>query len=506
MLVSHWASAERFIQEANIPSWLSGEDRSRIGAYDLYEAIFWTSPEAFQITLRGQEGEPIHIPSGRQVVETAHRFMAPRLQVITDPLFGTPEARTEADLLFTEFAYRERFYSKFSSNKLHGLMRGDWLWHIWADPTRPEGSRVSIFPLDPSNYFPEYADGDDITRIIAVHIAEPTTNDNGDTVIHKTVYRKQITTGGPSPITVEEYICKADEWGQPGTDMKETVVATLAPEMTLPPEIDAIPVYHIPNVYEAQFGWGSSEMRGIELLMRSINQAITDEELALVLDGLGVWVTDAGSPVDENDEEIPWIVSPGHVVELPTGKSFKREQGVGTLQPYVDHLKYLHDQIDATTGANDITRGRADVAVAESGIALALRMGPILSRMEEKELIITDVMNQMLYDIRKWFMAYEGLPGLEDIRWRPVYGDKLPVNKKEVFDQIVALAGAGPVPLVSGAEARRMLAKLGFSFTEEGILMAEIMSEQSQYAAQQADAIASRIAGEVTGGGTEQLV
>src|SRR3990170_705239 len=300
--VSHWSTLEKFINLALVPQWIQGEDQKRVGAYDMYEAIYWTAPESFQLVMRGQEGEPIFVPSGRQVVDTAHRFIAPGMSVIADPEFGDDTQRQEANLFLTDFARRELLYSKFSAAKLQGIMRGDWLFHLFADPLKDEGSRVSIFPLNPSNYFPEYKDGDDITSIVAVHIAEPVTNDKGDTMVHKTVYRKD-TEGGTPKIMVSEIICPPDEWGQPGTDMVETIDSVVAQEMILPDPITQIPVYHISNIYDPDFGWGSSEMRGIERLMRGINQAITDEELALVLEGLGLYTTDAGSPIDPDTKE-----------------------------------------------------------------------------------------------------------------------------------------------------------------------------------------------------------
>jgi hypothetical protein len=488
----HWASIEDFLKGVPTTQWIDGEDQKRVGAYDMYEAIYWTAPESFQLTMRGQEGQPLYIPSGRQIVNTAHRFTAPQMTVVPDPNFANDAQNGEAALFFTEFARREAFYSKFSSAKLHGFMRGDFLFHIFADPEKDEGKRISIFPLNPSNYFPEYGEGDDITNIVAVHIAEPTTDENGDTIIHKTTYRRD-TEGGTPQITVTETTHEVDAWGQPGTDMPEEVLEELASEMTLPDPIEQIPVYHIPNIYDPEFGWGSSEMRGIERMMRGINQSITDEEISLVLDGLGVYVTDAGGPVDaESGEEIPWTIAPARVIELPTGKDFKRVSGLNTVQPVMDHLKYLHSQLEATTGMNDITQGRFDVAVAESGIALALRMGPILSQSAEKELVITDVMTQMLYDLRSWVMAYEtSIPGIEEIRWIPQYGERLPVNRKERFAEIVTMVDKG---IIDTAEARKLLRELGVGIGEESTIVSGLESDISRVA----DAEARRLGIEST--------
>lgn len=486
--VGHWATIEKFLIRNPAPAWVKGDDQYRVQAYDLYDAVYWAADDAFKIVMRGQEGDPVYVPSGRQVVDTAHRYMANGLRVVFDPEFGTEDQRANAAMFVKDFFAREEFFAKFSAAKLNGIKKGDWLWHIYADPNKSADRKVSIFELDPANYFPD--DGGNVGSINRVIIAEPSLNDKGNTVINRLVYEK-LDNGR---IQVHEDICEAENWGQPGADMEEKVIRVTVEPWLLPEPIDTIPVYHIPNYYEPTFGWGSSEMRGIELLMRGINQSVTDEELALVLDGIGVYVTDAGAPLDENGEETSWVVAVGHVLELPEGKNFQRIQGVGSVTPYQDHLKYLHQQIRSTTGGNDITEGIADVQVAESGIALTLRMQPLLSRMAEKELIVTDRMKQVLFGLGRWFAAYERMEAFLDLRMLPEYEDKLPINRDKLFEQVVKMYTATPVPLISGKEARRILTeKGGFVFTDDDTLSADILKEQSEFQAQTADAIASRV-------------
>jgi hypothetical protein len=498
--LSHWSTIEDTLRSsANLPLWISGEDQSRVAAYDVYEAMYWTAPESFQISLRGQESKPIFVPAGRKIVDTAHRYLAPKLEVITDPIFGDETTRAAADALMLDFVRRERFRSKFSANKRKGLYRGDWLWHIYADEDRAPGARISIFPLHPGVYFPEYEDDDQIDSVIAVHLAEPTTDSAGNQAVRKLVYRKESETGGPSTILISEGVYKWEAWGQPGADMDEVLVQSILAEEALPEAIDSIPVYHIPNVYDPEEGWGSSEMRGVERLLTAINQGITDEELTLILEGLGVYVTTAGAPVDEEGNEVPWNLGPARVVELPADTDFKRVNGAGAVTPFQDHLKYLHQEVDDTTGTNDVTRGRADVQVAESGIALAIRMGPLLARMDDKELVVTDIHNQMFFDLRKWFSAVEGIGGLDEIRWIPRYGEKMFINRAELFRQVMEMYNAAPVPLISGVEARRIIReKVGYDFNDDETQMfGDIVEEQSTFAGVVADMTASRIAGEV---------
>lgn len=488
--LGHWATIRPFLREALLPAYAQGEDRIRLGAYDIYEAIYWTAPEAYQITMRGQESQPIFVPSGRQIVDIAQQYMAPGLSVIEDPEFGSDGERADAKLFFSEFAKRERFYSKFSSAKLYGLMRGDWVWHVFADPAKPEGSRVSIYPIHPGTYFPEFLD-DGIT-IIAVNLVEPTLDAKGDPAVNVLRYEKATSDSGPSEIIVSDIQYKADAWGQPGTDMPLEINVVNEEEFVLPDQITAIPVYHVQNLYDTTVPWGSSEMRGIERLMRGINQAITDEEVALTLEGIGVYVTDAGTPIDEDSgDETAWEIAPGRVIERPIGTTFERVQGIQSLEPYVQHLAYLHRQIDETAGANDITKGSFEVTVAESGIALALKMAPLLSRMTEKEISVTDVTTQMLYDLRNWFSVYEPLD-LEAIRWVPRYSEKLPVNKARSFDQVMSMYGAKP-PIISGAEVRRMLTRIGYTFSDEGTLEAEIGEDMMKTAEAEASALTGAI-------------
>lgn len=513
MASSHWATIEEFLTTSQRPSWVTGEDGPRVASYDIYESIFWTAPKSFTLTLRGQEGNPLYIPSGRNIVETAHQYMAPRPKIAANPLVGTPEQQVLANQIWDGFAKREKFYSKFSSNKRDGLMKGDWLWHLFADPLKPEGVRISIFPVDPSLYFPEYLN-DDVGTIIEVNLVEPLIV-GGEAAVAKLTYTKETGLGGPSRILQSFNYYKAGEWGQPGTDMDlgnplpvteeiidadHNVTKAIAgyTNVPLPDAIQAIPVYHIANQYDPQFGWGSSEMRGVETIMRAINQAATDEDITLALEGLGLYVTTAGEPLNADGEPMGWNLGPARVVEVPDADSFTRVNGSGSITPYQDHLKYLHDQADLVSGANDITKGKFDVSVAESGIALQLKMGPLLNKMSEKELVVTDVHAQMLFDlVTMWFPAYDPtlaapFSGDTGCRLAMVYDDKIPRNKKEVFDQVIAMLGTTP-PVVSIAEARRLLTSIGWTFSPDDQITTEVLAEQAAFLSTQADASAVRI-------------
>lgn len=472
------------------PSWITGQDRDRIAAYSLYEQIYWTIPEAFKLLTRGSDEDPIYIPSGRQIVETIHRFTAPNLKIVTDPDYGTDAEKQNADLAITALFRRERFYSRFNTAKREGLIHGDWLFHIYADPARPEGSRISIFAVDPASYFPIHND-QNVDEIIGAHLAEYVLDEQGNPFIYRLTYRKTTGKGGPSPITVEEGLFKVDDWG--GPDMKEAnPEVVIRPPTALPDIITALPLYHIQNFQQTGTVWGSSEMRGIERIMAAVNQGVSDEELSLAMDGLGVYATDAGTPVDEDTgEPTSWNLGPARVVELPDGKKLWRVSGTTSVTPFQDHLKYLHQQLDATAATPAVAKGSVDVDVAESGVALMLELGPLLARATEKELIITDVLTNMLYDLKAWFQAYEGL-GIGEAIWVPSYGDKIPVNHKQRFDEVMQMATATP-QIVSTSWARSELSKIGYDFPEDTEMIKQILEEKTMVGAVEADVAGARM-------------
>lgn len=494
-LTDQWATIRPYLKQR--PAWVSGDDSDRIAAYWLYQMMYWTVPDAFKLIQRGSESKPIYVPAAKTIVETLHRYLAPKLKIIADPNMGTTSEQEAANIVVTSLMRRENFYSVFSASKRYGIMRGDWMFHILADPEREEGARLSIISVDPSVYFPVY-DPDNVHSLIGVDLAEPVKDENGNDFIYKLSYRKTTGKGGPSPISVEEAIFKVDKSGLPGVEqgLPEMVVRPLE---ELDPLITQIPVYHLSNFRDGESqGWGSSELRGIERVLGAINQGISDEELTLALEGLGVYVTDAGTPVDETtNTPIPWNIGPGRVVEVPNGKKFERVTAHTTMAPYQEHLKYLHAQVDGAAPTPAIAKGNVDVQLAESGIALALHLAPILTHAEEKELDITGVLTNMFYDLgTMWLPAYEQV-GLGGTQLIPVYGDKVPVNREKRFDEVIGLYNAN---LVSGAWARSEMSKLGYAFPDDTTMMTQILDEMSVVGQVQADAFGQRLDAELARG------
>lgn len=447
-----------------LPSWVIGQDQERLASYQVYEELYWNVPQTFKLVQRGSESNPIYIPSGRTIVEACNRFLARDFSWAINPRGGSPDDQELLRAGIAKLFKREQFKAKFKSLKRYGLIRGDACWHVLADPTRPAGSRISMYELDPGSVFP-ITDDNDFDKILGYHIIDPY-EVNGKPYIRRQTYRKVITPNKPTQITTELAIFETGAWddreGQKVKLFQQVLNAT-----PLPPAITALPVYHFKNQRSPANPFGSSEMRGLERIMAAVNQSITDEELTLALDGLGLYATTSGPPEDEDGNETDWVLGPGRVVELDQGATFDRVSGVGSVTPMQDHLKFLIGCMREASATPDVAIGTVDVQVAQSGIALALQMGPILAKNEEKEEELLSMHDQMFYDlINGWLPAYEGL-SLEGVEMSPIVGAPLPIDRAAIMKEITDMLSTTP-PLISAGYARQLLAeKLGYTFPDE---------------------------------------
>jgi hypothetical protein len=499
--LGQWSTAEPLLR--GLPSWIANEEeQKRIASYQLYEEIFWSVPNAFKLTQRGDEDSPIYLPAPRTIVETVHRYMANGLHFVPLPGVGTSAQATAAQAALDAFFKRERFYSKFNANKREGIFRGDWAFKLSFDLERDPGSRISINAVDPASIFPIYNE-ENLDEIIGYHIAFQQ-DFGGKPAISRETFRKVTGKGGPSPITHEHMIFEVDKWGGPGMD-EESVLAVVEPLTTLPQPIDSLPIYWIQNFQQTGTIYGSSELRGMERIIAALNQGISDEELSLAFQGLGLYKSNAGTPVDADGNETTWNIGPTQVVDLPDGDNiyFDRVQGISTVAPYLDHLRFLIEQLDEAAATPAIAKGRVDVNVAESGISLMLQMGPLLARCAEKEQVVTDVLGNLTWDLtRKWFPAIEGgsLDGVNELQvveFAPAYGEKLPVNGAQRFTEIMAMVQA---KVVSKVWARMELAKLGYVFPSEADMLAQITQESAAEATVAIDPFGDRVDQETDGG------
>lgn len=494
---SQYSTIEPLLSQDMLPSWIpNGDDKIRCAAYDLYEQIYRNIPHAFEILQRGTEVDPIYLPSARKCIEATNRYLGVGFDYA---LVGGNDAdrKVVGDALNILFR-REKFRAKFSSIKRFSLIKGDALWHVVANPDAPQGRRISLHELDPGSYFPIY-DIDDTEKLLGVHIVAPYVdpNDKQKSLVKRQTYRKiDNGPGNSNTITSELAIFESDGW-----DDRQLLVddnyqlkpyKSLVKQFNLPAQITSIPVYHISNQYQGGLQFGLSDLSGFERVIAALHQAITDEELSLALDGLGVYWSTAAAP------STGWALGPGSVVEGADGEAFERISGVTNVTPFQDHLSFLNGEIKQAMGTPDIAIGNVDVQVAQSGIALALQMGPIIARNSEKEDELLATQDHLLFDlINGWLPAYESLPEF-NISAEPKFADPMPVDRDAVIKEITTLLGTTP-PVISAEYARKVLTdKLGYEFpdTMGDDIIAEI---QANSKAKNYDPFAERIREELAG-------
>lgn len=510
MPTSQWATVAPLFR-GTAPAWVPGEHLERVRAYDTYDDIYWNVKDTFVLQQRGTESQPIgpiYVPNPRIIVGTVARYLAKGLDFAATPRLvpgedsaSTPEEALLAQQWFRSLFDRELFFSQFTMNKVFGIIRGDYLFHVIGDPNKPEQRRISIKTVHPGNYFPVYDDVTDPESLRAVFLAELITlNDgSGDQFVRRQKYSRVRNEDGTAAVTTELALFKPDDWyPEPGKDEPEPVQVqgfTPIPPTPLDPRITAIPVYHIQHNPEPNRLYGNSELRGLERIVAAVNQSITDEELTLVLEGLGVYATDAGSPVDDEGNKVAWRLGPGRVLEMQNPDSkFVRVNGVESVGPFLDHIKYLEDKVEEATGVNDAAKGSVDVSVAESGIALALRLSPLLARVELDDTYVTGKLTQMWYDLATgWLPTYEDVefPGTEV---RPTLADKLPINRKERFDELLTMVKE---KIVSRKWARARMAELGYEIPEE---IEDEINEEASADQSALDFVGGRVNAEANGG------
>lgn len=473
------------------PSWVKDSDeKMRIASYSVYEGMYWNIEQSFKLVDRQNNSNALLVPKPKTIVETLHRYLANDLKIVLDETFGEESQQMDGRLYLNDLLKRERFISKFSNAKRFGIIHGDWVFHIVANDELEQGSRISLHSVHPENVF-KITDPDNADIVIGYDIAHYF-SDGGKGFVKRLTYMKESGTSGPSEISVEEGIYDAREWGGPGMDRDKAVLErTTLPFKTLPSEITSLPIYHIRNFEEAGDPWGSSELRGFENILGSINQTMTDEHLTLALEGIGLYVTDAGQPLDpETDEPVAWNLGPGRVVEVPTESFFNRVSGVNSVTPMQDHFNALKGELDDAASQPSISKGNVDVQVAESGVALAIKFGPLVAHVGEKELTITDVMGNMLYDLRNWVKAYEKTSVLEQLRLKTEYGEKIPPNKQQQFDNIMFMAAN---KIIDGNTTRAMLRELGYRIPDDSTVTQTILSETKAMTEVQADIAGQRL-------------
>jgi hypothetical protein len=431
-------------------SWIPEEDRLRIAAYTKYDQMYWNDP--MQFALRVLDGEqPLYIPNARTVVDTTAHYLLKGLELTC--------TNTSTKTALDAFLKREVFYSRFNTAKVSGVARGDFVFHMTADPRKAPGTRISLVSVDPSSVFPIY-DPDLPGKMIGCHIAVQWQDPDDPTkmLLRRLTYRvEQNETGEQRRISREEAIYELENgFGQGGKAKK---VKTILPFGYLDSRITAIPVYWFKNRDWDGEDFGSSELRGLEFLMQTISQGSTDVSASLALEGLGVYATDGGRPVDADGAETDWEVSPGKVMEVPSGSYFRRVEGVTSITPAVDQIDYLENKINRAAGLSDVALGTVEAQVAESGIALAIKFMPTLAKIETRDQAGIDKLTQLFFDWKTWHATFEQEQLEGDIV--PTIGDKLPTNSTERVNELNNMFDR---KIISKQYYRDEMTKLGYVF------------------------------------------
>lgn len=465
------------------------DDILRIRAYVTYSNIWDNLPTAFNALLR-EGDDPLarrNVPTVREIVEATNRYLAQDMETVWTQVPGATvdqNAMDEWTARFAAFWAREEVGIKFLSSKRWMLIKGDTILHITADPSKAEGERVRLTEVEADQYFPIFDPADD-ERILGVYLASVVLNDDGDEVIQRIEYRKvgtpdQSAEFNNTPIGSIFYrlgYFEADGWDDrdPDNELKPVDTPTWAavpdgaPDpfagFALDAQITAIPVYHIRNRRRGgKVGrFGVSEVQGLETVFAGIIQNMSDEDLTVAMDGIGVYWTTSGKSRDSDGKEVPWVIGPASVAELEPDGAFGRVDGVGSVQPYQDHINALAGAARGANAVPAVASGNVPSDVALSGVALRLHFMPTLAANSEREQEMASKWSHILYGLlNMWFPVYEG--------WNPLplqpsvsFGDPLPPDRAAIIAEVTALLA--PVQLVSKEWAVGYLAeKLGYKF------------------------------------------
>lgn len=453
-------------------------DAMRVKSYDLYDDFYFNRPESFSVTLRGNSDTEIYLPSTKKIVDATARFLAVDFDF---ELKGGD--KTAVNTMLRNIFKREEIRKKFIKAKKSGLTRGDALWHIVADPNKKPGERISINTVHPGYYFP-IEDINNTDRLLGIHLVDlvhdPRDKENDKTkkVARRLTYRKR---NDGKTITTEGRLFEIGGWDD--RNLKQALmrpISVLWPETELPPQITSLPIYHVPNNEPDGSTFGTSQVAGIEYVINGLNQSITYEDLTLILQGLGIYVTTAAPPIDQTTgKPTTYKMRPGNVIEMSQGDTFDRVSGVSSVSPYQEHMNFMDKYAMEGIGIPDMATGIIDVAVAQSGIALALKMGPIIAENQDKQLSIADKWDHIFYDlIHGWFPAYEGLES--ETEAETIFGDPMPINRDSVVTEVVQLYTAG---LITIDDARKKLETIGYDYNSS--ITEKLLNEtmQKSYAA-----------------------
>jgi hypothetical protein len=465
-LQTPYATAMPYVVSASSAGWTDEYDRQRLLSYNLYDDLFANDPSQYRMLLRGSNDKPIYVPTAKKLIKSLARYVGKDwgytcVEGVADEIAGieasTPDQLALAQSAFGNLFARERLLSVYRAAVPEWLRRGDWCWLISANIGKKAGSRISVRTIDPRRYFPMFGDIRDLSRVTGQQLIEETLLPDGKTVaLLVQTWLKWTDPGHPNydpdpdavepdegyPITYQVQAYDVADF-QDTTKRKALAHPNNLPQAELP-GITALPIYHIKNNEETDNPFGKSDLAGLESILAGINQSASDEDMSLALMGLGMYWTNSGPPVDESTKQpVPWKLGPNRVVEVDEDAEFNKVDGITSVEPFQDHIGFIGDEAAGTMGLSDVSIGTADTAVADSGVALAIRFSPTIDAVREKNAASNAVHTQMFHDLKEWFLVYEGWDmGSVVIESVTNDGDIVPFNRearwKELMEGVTA--------------------------------------------------------------------
>lgn len=460
------------------PSWLPGEDGQRAAVYDSLESVYWSEDLSYTLRVLVTE-QPIYSPNPRIVVDTISHYLLKGLTVKVED----PDKNKQENQDLCDFLDREMFYPRFHTAKHGGCIHGDFCLHMTADPDKPAGKRVSLTSVHPGKVVRKF-DDDDGEKITEAWICEPYVDpDNSDQALvrrlHYWYVEGAITTKSDDPeepippdlklaqdglmryVWSEEEILVNDDalWEE-----EEEVYQVLMPPEQLPEEINHIPVFWFKNIAMDGQPFGSSDLRGLERLFRGVSQQVTDLNVAMALDGLGQYTTDAPPPANPDGSEGTWTIEPGQVQQVPNGNFFKRIEGVGSVQPMLDTIGYAENQINQASGVSAVSMGDVPPATANNPMALAVNFMPTLSKIQERDHFGVAKLRHVFWMWTQFREAYEDKAWPEKLKIVVAIGDKLPQDRTARVNELNNMLDRD---IISRAYYRQEMSLLGYEFPDD---------------------------------------
>lgn len=461
---SQYSTLSEFTFE-DTPVWTPPDGKERVDSYIKYDQMYWNDPRQYEIrVLQGEQ--PIYIPNARVIVDTTSHYLLKGLQITVEDQESFPDLV----LALKNFLNREQFYARFSVAKHTGVAQGDFVMHMTANPLKMQGERLSLNSVAPESVYPVW-DTDQPDKMVACNlvntILEKDSAGEIKPFIHKLTYVLVESPTGKQVTREESLYQMTPPWYQDDA----VKVRDILPLTPLDPLITSIPVYWFKNLAWGNQSYGSSELRGIESLCQAVSQGTTDTQVALALEGLGVYATDGGRPINDAGTEIDWTIAPGGVMEVAPGSKFWRVEGVNSISPMKDQLDRLEEKIFISAALSDVAMGNSDVSISSSGIALAIQFTPTLAKIEERDTAGLAKLTQLFYDWKIWHQVFEqqGLEG-EIV---PQIGAKLPVDRVGILNELNNMLDRH---VISRAFYRQRMTELGYTFpaTMEADIVADV--------------------------------